>query len=117
MRSIEIKSNQYGYPGKTYYYLYDHDKECSLSKNTLKCYRGKQLNEYKFDTKEQAKEFLSQKGIIETFHIIHKEEKAAKDHKQRIENRGGVVIYRKLYSESRGKHYYDLVYTFKEEIL
>lgn len=45
--------------------------------------------------------------------VIHYDKKALDNHIERIKNNGGkIVLIRKLYDESLGKHYYELTYKF-----
>jgi len=51
---------------------------------------------------------------MKTYTKIHYDKDAAKAHEKNIKDRGGKVTLRKLYSESKGKYYYELSYTFKK---
>lgn len=49
-----------------------------------------------------------------TYHKIHYDEKVAAEHLQSIKERRGKATFKKRYSESLGKHYYEISYTFKK---
>jgi hypothetical protein len=66
----QVKSNQYipyraktlpsGMPACSTYYYVTNDKDQVISHKTLKPYRGKQMDNYKFNSQEGAEQFVNQ---------------------------------------------------------